>query len=119
MSRGLSFAMLALASVCQSAWAADEPFLHAPSVDTYAKHDPAGRTILSNGRFLQPVGKHLPVGQFPYGLAMSRDGKTLFVPVETLRKGRVYEFRIDGPKSRDGESLLHAEAYYTLNYLVK
>ncbi len=48
-------------------------------MDTYARHDPAGRTILSSGRFLQPVGKHLPVGRFPYGLAMSRDGKTLFV----------------------------------------
>jgi hypothetical protein len=50
---------------------------------------------------------------------LSKDGKTLFVPVENLRKGRVYEFRIDGPKSKDGDSLLHAEAYYTLNYLAK
>lgn len=50
---------------------------------------------------------------------LSRDGKTLTVPVESLRKGRVYEFRIDGPKNRDGEGLLHPEAYYTLNYLVK
>lgn len=50
---------------------------------------------------------------------LSDDGKTLFIPVENLRKGRVYEFRIDGPKSRDGENLLHAEAYYTLNHLVK
>jgi hypothetical protein len=50
---------------------------------------------------------------------LSKDGKTLFVPVENLRKGRVYEFRIDGPKSRDGEPVLHPEAYYTLNYLVK
>ncbi len=56
----------------------------------------------------------------PVGAAtLSKDGKTLFVPVENLRKGRVYEFRIDGPKTKDGESLLHAEAYYTLNYLVK
>ena len=29
------------------------------------------------------------------------------------------EFRIDGPKSRDGEGVLHPEAYYTLNYLAK
>ena len=51
--------------------------------------------------------------------AISKDGKTLTVPVENLRKGRVYEFRIDGPKTRDGEAVLHPEAYYTLNYLVK
>jgi hypothetical protein len=50
---------------------------------------------------------------------LSDDGKTLTVPVENLRKGRVYEFRIDGPKSRDGEGVLHPEAYYTLNYLAK
>jgi hypothetical protein len=50
---------------------------------------------------------------------LSKDGKTLTVPVENLRKGRVYEFRVDGPKSRDGEGVVHPEAYYTLNYLVK
>ncbi|MBN9121943.1 MAG: hypothetical protein J0I06_22845 [Planctomycetes bacterium] len=50
---------------------------------------------------------------------LSADGKALTVPVEGLRKGRVYEFRIDGPKSRDGENVLHPEAYYTLNYLAK
>jgi hypothetical protein len=56
----------------------------------------------------------------PVGAAtLSKDGKTLTVPVENLRKGRVYEFRIDGPKSRDGEPVLHPEAYYTLNELVK
>lgn len=55
------------------------PYLHAPSVESYAKHDPSGLTILSNGRYLKPVGRHVPVARFPYGLAMSRDGETLFV----------------------------------------
>lgn len=59
--------------------AAERPYLHAPSVDTYATHDPAGRTILSSGRFLTPAGKHWPVARDPYGLAMSRDGSRLFV----------------------------------------
>src|SRR5712692_4857870 len=59
--------------------AADQPYLHAPAIDTYAKHDPNGLTILSNGRYLKPVGRHLPVAHSPYGLVMSRDGKTLFV----------------------------------------
>ena len=55
------------------------PYLHPPSVDTYAHHDPAGTTILSNGRHLTPVGRHFPVARWPYGMAMSRDGQTLFV----------------------------------------
>src|SRR5262249_44597991 len=46
---------------------------------TYAKHDPSGLTILSSGRYLKPAGRHLPVAHFPYGLAVSRDGQTLFV----------------------------------------
>src|SRR5947209_5672012 len=60
-------------------WGADLPYLHAPSVDTYAKHDPNGITILSSGRYLKPVGRHLPVANSPYGLAISRDGNLLFV----------------------------------------
>ena len=78
-----------LAFVLMAAWGllswfpapafAAPPYLHAPSVETYAKHDPDGLTILSNGRYLKPAGRHLPVARFPYGLAMSRDGNTLFV----------------------------------------
>jgi YVTN family beta-propeller protein len=49
-------------------------------VDAYAQHDPAGVTILPNGRELRPEGKHFPLVRFPHGLAMTRDGKRLFVP---------------------------------------
>jgi len=59
-------------------WA--QPYLHAPAVDAYATHDPAGITILPNGRQLRPEGRYFPLGRFPHGLAMSRDGKQLFVP---------------------------------------
>jgi YVTN family beta-propeller protein len=72
-------AMIGLTGLALTASAANEPYLHAPSVDTYAKHDPNGLTILSSGRYLKPVGRHLPVASQPYGLTMSRDGKTLFV----------------------------------------
>ena len=58
-------------------WA--QPYLHAPAVDTYATHDPVGITILPNGRELRPEGRQFPVGRFPHGLAMSRDGDLLFV----------------------------------------
>src|SRR5437870_1853200 len=76
---GLISIVIAMAGLALPAWAADEPYLHAPSIDAYAQHDPDGLTILSSGRYLKPVGRHLPVAQSPYGLAMSRDGKTLFV----------------------------------------
>ena len=58
------------------------PYLHAPSWETYATHDPHGVTILSNGRWLKPVGRHFPVGRLPYGLVMSRDGRPLFIASE-------------------------------------
>ncbi len=71
--------IVVLAVAAATAVAGNPPFLHAPSVDTYAKHDPDGATILSTGRSIKPVGHHVPVTRFPYGLAMTRDGKTLFV----------------------------------------
>ena len=48
-------------------------------METYAKHNPDGLTILSSGRYLKPVGRHIAIAREPYGLAMSPDGKTLFV----------------------------------------
>lgn len=50
---------------------------------------------------------------------LSKDGKTLSVPVAGLKKGRVYEIRVDPLATADGEKVLHPEAYYTLNELVK
>jgi hypothetical protein len=52
-------------------------------------------------------------------IKLSDDGLKLLVPVEHLRKGRVYDLRLQGLHSRDGEPVLHPEAYYTLNELVK
>ena len=67
--------MISFSGISQAA----PPYLHAPSIDSYAKHDPKGTTILSNGRLLTPVGSHYPMGRFPYGLVTSRDGRLLFV----------------------------------------
>ncbi|MGL6097093.1 MAG: DUF7133 domain-containing protein, partial [Fimbriiglobus sp.] len=50
---------------------------------------------------------------------LSKDGKTLSLAVPGLRKGRVYELRLSGVTSAAGDPLLHPEAYYTLNELVK
>lgn len=92
--------------------AAAMPYLRAPSVDTYATHDPAGQTILSNGRYLKPLGKHYPVASFPYGLAISRDGHSLFVISEgagrlvTAWDGPNPQFRdLNPPQSPNGRVL--------------
>jgi hypothetical protein len=43
--------------------------------------------------------------------------RTVSLAVEGLRKGRVYELHLDGVRSGDGDTVLHPEAYYTLNEL--
>jgi len=50
---------------------------------------------------------------------LSADGRTLSVAGPVLKKGRVYEFRLEGVKAKDGSNVLHPEAYYTLNELAK
>ena len=55
------------------------PYLHAPSVESYAQFNPEGRTVMTTGRYLKPVGSHIPVAIWPHGLVLSPDGKTAFV----------------------------------------
>ena len=69
-----SFAALPLPALAQNV-----PYLHAPAVTEYALHNPGGTTILPDGRLLKPLGAHFPLARWPHGLAMTRDGKTLFV----------------------------------------
>ncbi len=52
-------------------------------------------------------------------IRVSADGKTVSIDVPDRRVGRVYDFKLNGVKSAEGQGLLHAEAYYTLNELVK
>lgn len=52
-------------------------------------------------------------------VTVSKDGKTVSVTVPNLKRGRVYDFLLSSVKTAEGESLLHPEAYYTLNELVK
>lgn len=49
--------------------------------------------------------------------SLSTDGRTLSVHGVNPRKGRVFEFRLDGVKAADGSALVHPEAYYTVNEL--
>jgi SMP-30/Gluconolactonase/LRE-like region len=53
------------------------------------------------------------------GVTVSADKKTVSVKVPDLKPGRVYDFALNGVKSATGEAVLHPEAYYTLNELVK
>ncbi len=52
-------------------------------------------------------------------IRVSADGKTVSIDVPDRRVGRVYDFKLNGVKSAEGQGLLHAEAYYSLNELVK
>ncbi len=50
-------------------------------------------------------------------VAVDSDNRGVQLKVPDLRRGRVYELRLEGVKSADGEAVLHPEAYYTLNAL--
>jgi Glucose / Sorbosone dehydrogenase len=52
-------------------------------------------------------------------LGVSADGKTVKLAVPDRRIGRVYDFKFNDMKAADGEELLHAEAYFTLNAIPK
>ena len=48
--------------------------IHAPADRAYTKIDKEGRTVIPNGRFVQPYGKTISVAPHPYGLCLSPDG---------------------------------------------
>ena len=52
-------------------------------------------------------------------VTVSDDGLSVNVDVEGLVQGHVHDFHLPNMKSSDGESLLHASAYYTLNEIPK
>ena len=82
LERPICFALIVFSAPCV---ALEEPRktpdfrgeLLAPAGDRPARIDPAGETILPNGRLLTPRGKQVKVAPHPYGLALSPDGKTL------------------------------------------
>ena len=45
------------------------------------------------------------------------DGKSVRLFVDGLQEGHVHELHSDGVRSKSGTPLLHAEAFYTLNYI--
>lgn len=63
---------------------AQTPYLHAPSVNSYAKHDPYGTTVLPDGRLLRPLGRCVPVSKWPTGIAVCPDGLKIFVSSDII-----------------------------------
>lgn len=50
-------------------------------------------------------------------VTVSADRMKASLKVDGFRPGRIYELHLDGIKSADGDTVLHPEAYYTLNQL--
>lgn len=48
--------------------------LKAPAGSEYAQIDPTGKTIIPNGRMIQPYGNTVRIAPHPYGLTLSPDG---------------------------------------------
>jgi len=51
--------------------------ISAPAESRYCVVNPAGETIIPNGRIIKPLGKTYRIAPHPYGMAMSHDGKTI------------------------------------------
>ena len=50
---------------------------------------------------------------------VSDDGLKVELVIEGLQIGHVHELHAKGLRAKTGEPLLHSDAYYTLNHLVK
>lgn len=72
MTRFVAFG--ALAAVL-AAPAAAQMLTRTPAGDRYVELDPAGTTILPNGRLITPLGAMHRVRPHPFGLVMSTDGR--------------------------------------------
>ena len=67
-------ATLFLFQLCQPKKAESPWITIPPAYDQYLKIDIEGKTILPNGRFIEPAGKTFKTAPHPYGLALSPDG---------------------------------------------
>lgn len=48
-------------------------------------------------------------------VSLAEDGLSARIVVDKLTRGFVYEFDLNSLRSRDGDELLHRQAYYTVN----
>ena len=76
MNRQLLFCFCILFSL-QTAYAQtdeDRWIIQAPAEELYTQIDKQGKTVIPNGRLVQPAGKTWEVAPHPYGLVLSPDG---------------------------------------------
>ena len=52
-------------------------------------------------------------------VAVAKDNKSVKLMVDGLQEGHIHDLKPEGIRSTEGESLVHPQAYYTLNYLAK
>ena len=72
----LSFPLFPLILFAQPAKPAPQWVVQAPAGERYCQIDPAGETIVPNGRIVKPMGKTFRIAPHPFGLALSKDGRT-------------------------------------------
>ncbi|WP_020468613.1 DUF7133 domain-containing protein [Zavarzinella formosa] len=48
---------------------------------------------------------------------VGKDGKSVRLHIDGLQEGHLHDVTVSGIRSSEGESVLHPQAYYTLNYL--
>ena len=48
---------------------------------------------------------------------MGKDGKSVRLYVDGLQEGHIHDLTAAACRRREGERLLHPQAYYTLNYI--
>jgi YVTN family beta-propeller protein len=72
----LSFVLSVLLIVSCETDKMDPWIITAPAGDLYVKIQKEGKTVLPNGRFIEPAGNTHVVAPHPYGLVLSPDGQT-------------------------------------------
>ncbi|MGE5814447.1 MAG: YncE family protein, partial [Acidobacteriota bacterium] len=79
-SRFLRIHLGLIAAVALLVWlAADTPARRAPDPPRRVGPQGGGETLLPNGWTLAPAGRHIPVGDLPLAMVLSRDGRRLIV----------------------------------------
>jgi YVTN family beta-propeller protein len=74
---------LILAASLAGVWISSRPAaassqeLRSPAGNRMTRIDPAGETIIPNGRMITPLGRQVRVAPHPYGLALSPDGQAI------------------------------------------
>lgn len=72
------FAAAQFLNACQGSKPAQQPdsnwIVQSPAGDRYCQINPAGETIIPNGRVVKPMGNTVRIAPHPYGLALSPDG---------------------------------------------